>query len=175
MRVETTKQSPIEPLESHNMTHMDVTDLPAQMQAAEMTTPSHDPSLGLANRATRPLYFVFGWLCVAFGVLGIALPGLPTTVFLLMALWSFSKSSPRFRDWLINHPLLGPFISDWRNHRIVPKKAKYAAGLCFTFSVSVIALTAGVLWTLVFVGAVATPVMVFLLSCPSNLPDHFED
>lgn len=157
------------------MTHMDVTDLPAQMQAAEIISPSQEPVQGLANRAARPLYFVFGWLCVACGVLGIVVPGLPTTVFLLMALWSFSKSSPRFRDWLINHPRLGPFISDWRNHRIVPKKAKCAAGLCFVFSTAVIALTAGVLWTLVFVGGVATPVMVFLLSCPSNLPDHFEN
>src|SRR5690606_31846161 len=54
-----------------------------------------------------------GALCVALGVLGIFLPLLPTTPFLLLAAWLFMRSSPRMHQWLVQHRRLGPFIRAW--------------------------------------------------------------
>jgi len=68
-----------------------------------------------------------GWVCVALGVVGIALPVLPTTPFLLVAAWAFARSSPRFRDWLLGHRTLGPYVNDWNEHGAIPTRAKVLA------------------------------------------------
>jgi len=79
------------------------------------------------NCWARWLFFAFGWLCVALGLIGIVVPGMPTTVFLIAAAWAFSKSSERFRLWLWNHPLFGSSIRDWHEHQVIPFKAKIMA------------------------------------------------
>lgn len=75
-----------------------------------------------------------GWSCVILGTIGVFLPLLPTTPFLLVAAWAFAKSSPRFRHWLVNHRILGPYIRDWREHRAIPLKAKFLAIAMITAS-----------------------------------------
>ncbi|MDE1918533.1 MAG: YbaN family protein [Sphingomonadales bacterium] len=73
-----------------------------------------------------------GWLCaglvlVGIGFVGIFVPLLPTTDFLLLALPCFARSSPRLESWLLNHPRFGPPLRAWRTHRAVPGHAKLAA------------------------------------------------
>ena len=63
----------------------------------------------------KGLYIALGALCVALGTLGIALPGLPTTPFLLAASWLFYRSSPRLQEWLLSSPL-GRYVRTY--HRI---------------------------------------------------------
>ena len=71
-----------------------------------------------------------GWLSVALGVIGIFLPVLPTTPFLLLAAACFARSSPRFYHWLVDHPRLGPWIGGYLNGKGIPLKGKvYAIGL----------------------------------------------
>ena len=79
------------------------------------------------NAALRHALFAFAWLNVVVGVIGIFLPLLPTTVFLLIALWAFSLSSPRFQVWLYHHPRLGPPVRAWHDHGVIPLRAKVAA------------------------------------------------
>tara|TARA_Y100000588_G_C13905610_1_gene774835 strand:- start:376 stop:819 length:444 start_codon:yes stop_codon:yes gene_type:complete len=69
----------------------------------------------------------FGWLNVGFAAIGVVVPGIPTTIFLLIALWAFSQSSERLRSWLYNHPIFGRFLQDWKKHGVIPRKAKIAA------------------------------------------------
>lgn len=55
-----------------------------------------------------------GWVFVAVGIVGVILPGIPGTVFLIMAAAIFARTSPRFEHWLLTHPKLGPPVTTWR-------------------------------------------------------------
>ena len=82
----------------------------------------------------RPLLFILGWLLFAVGFVGIFVPVLPTTVFMLLALWCFSRSSEHFHNWLYTHRHFGPPLQLWQEHRVIPLKAKYIAILFMTGS-----------------------------------------
>jgi uncharacterized membrane protein YbaN (DUF454 family) len=75
----------------------------------------------------RFVYIAIGCVMVTLGVIGIFLPLMPTTIFLLAAAWAFAKSSPRLEAWLLNHRHLGPPIRDWREWGAVPVRAKILA------------------------------------------------
>ncbi len=92
------------------------------------------PALG--RFGSRHALVAFGWLNVGLGMVGVVLPVMPTTVFLLIALWAFSKSSPRFHDWLYDHPRFGPALQDWRRERAIPLKAKVLALTMMSLSIA---------------------------------------
>ena len=75
----------------------------------------------------RPLLFTLGWLLFGLGFVGVFVPVLPTTPFMLLALWCFSRSSDRFHEWLYTHKHFGPPLQSWQEHRVVPLKAKFIA------------------------------------------------
>ncbi len=113
----------------------------------------------------------FGCVNVALGAIGIVVPGMPTTVFLLIALWAFSKSSERFRAWLYEHPRLGPPIRAWHEHGVIPARAKTAALATMTLSLAIMAVAGG--WRLPAVAAaVMVPVALFIVSRPSRPADQ---
>lgn len=91
-------------------------------EAARARSPE-DPARG----GRRLLLLALGGTCVGLGLLGLALPVLPTTPFLLLALWAFARSSRRFHDWLYHHPRFGPRLRLWDQHRVIPLGAKVAA------------------------------------------------
>ena len=64
---------------------------------------------------------------MVLGVLGIFLPILPTTPFLLLASWLFYKSSPKLRNWLLYHPQLGSYIRNYQIHKSIPLRAKVSS------------------------------------------------
>ena len=82
----------------------------------------------------RHLLLALGGLSMAIGIVGIFLPLLPTTPFMLLALWAFSKSSQRFHDYLWNHPRFGATARNWQQHRVVPRSAKISALLVIATS-----------------------------------------
>jgi len=84
----------------------------------------------------KTLWNTFGFIFLAVGVVGVFVPILPTTPFLLLAAFGFSKGSERFHVWLTNHKYLGPPIRDWYHHGVIRKKAKMLAVSMITISMS---------------------------------------
>lgn len=85
----------------------------------------------------RTLIWGCGALALLLGVVGIFLPGLPTTPFVLVAAGCFVRASPRAHAWLQTHRLFGPTLRDWETHRSIPRRAKIIALLMMAGSVSV--------------------------------------
>lgn len=78
----------------------------------------------VTNPVLRVLLMFVGWLSVVLGVLGIFLPVLPTTPFLLLAAACFVRTSPKFYEWLVRHPKLGKYVIYYLDGKGIPKKAK---------------------------------------------------
>jgi len=72
---------------------------------------------------------VAGFISLALGLLGILVPLLPTTPFLLLATFCFGRGSQRLQQWLVEHPRLGPPIRDWQDHRAISRRAKTFAAV----------------------------------------------
>jgi uncharacterized protein len=75
----------------------------------------------------RHVYLVLGLVLVAVGFIGVFLPILPTTPFLILATACFARSSSRLERWLLEHPRFGPPLRAWREHGAIPWKAKMMA------------------------------------------------
>ncbi|MHC1551139.1 YbaN family protein [Phyllobacterium sp. K27] len=87
------------------------------------------------NKTKRAIYFTLGWIMVVLGFIGVLLPVMPTTIFLILAAWCFGRSSPRFEKWLLEHPVLGPPLIKWREHGAIPVESKWIAcgGMVFGY------------------------------------------
>jgi uncharacterized membrane protein YbaN (DUF454 family) len=79
------------------------------------------------HRVVRACWFVGGWMAVALGGVGIVVPGLPTTIFFIIAAACFSRSSPRFERWVLDLPRIGPMVRSYRAGLGMPRRAKIVA------------------------------------------------
>lgn len=116
------------------------------------------------NPALRYVLLAIGWLSVALGVVGIFLPVLPTTPFLLLAAACFMRSSKRFYLWLVNHRQLGPWIVDYLEGQGIPLKGKvYAIGLMW-LSIGLSCYLVPLFWARAFMLTSAILVSLYILS-----------
>lgn len=91
-------------------------------------------------------WFALGWLMVALGFIGVVLPVMPTTIFLILAAACFSRSSPRFERWLLDHRWFGGPIRRWRERGAIPRKAKILAITSMAGGYAVMMFTARPVW-----------------------------
>jgi uncharacterized protein len=123
----------------------------------------------LATRGGRIALAALGWMCLALGVVTLFLPLLPTTVFLLVALWALSQSSAPGYRWLREHPRLGPTMREWDDHGVIPPRAKVLAITGLISSEAVIGFFADDNWAVAaIVGIVSVPVAIYIGTRPSN-------
>lgn len=99
------------------------------------TTSTQDP--GAKSRIVRGAWFGGGWLAVAFGGVGVVVPGLPTTVFMIIAAACFARCSPRFEQWILDLPGVGKSVADYRSGLGMPLRAKVAAISMLVIAVSI--------------------------------------
>ncbi|NQV55918.1 MAG: YbaN family protein [Rhodospirillales bacterium] len=119
----------------------------------------------------RPLLIVFGWLCVVLGTIGVVTPGMPTTIFIILAAWAFARSSARFHQWLYGHRLFGPTLINWENHRVIPVKAKIMAVSMMGLSVTIMALIASDnLMVPAILAAGLSPIALYIVTRASRVP-----
>ena len=127
--------------------------------------------VNLARFWVRWFLLVFGWTNVGIGLVGIFIPGLPTTVFLIIAFWAFSKSSDKFQNWLWFHPKLGPSIRAWHLHRVIPVRAKVFAGVMMAISFIYVSAFVAKDWVLpTILAAVMIPAAAYVLTRASAPP-----
>ncbi|MBT3277006.1 YbaN family protein [Candidatus Thioglobus sp.] len=90
----------------------------------------------------KNLFISLGWLFVILAVIGVLIPILPTTPFLILALALFAKSSPKFHQMLIDHPWFGSLLRQWEKNRTVSRRIKIRASvlIALSFSVSIAVL-----------------------------------
>ena len=137
------------------------------MQVQHIGTPQAMRPSSARSAARRGPLLALGWVMVGLGSIGAVLPLMPTTVFMLIALWAFSKSSPRFRIWLYTHPKFGPPLQAWqRDGAISPRLKVVAVSTMSVSGVLVAVVTQGWIWPAA-VGAMLAAVAAFLLSRPS--------
>jgi uncharacterized membrane protein YbaN (DUF454 family) len=86
------------------------------------------------SRLIRSLCLVLGIVALALGILGVLLPVLPTTPFVLLAAACFARGSAFFHDWLLGNSVAGPIIHEWQTHRAMPRRAKRWAYLLMALS-----------------------------------------
>ena len=118
------------------------------------------------------MFIGLGSLFVCLGFIGIIIPGIPTTPFLLLSAWFFSKSSSFLENWLINHKLFGPLIRDWNEHKSISRKSKIVAVIIiiptFAFSIySSLNMTIDIL-----LGITCISLCAFLISRPEPPLEH---
>ena len=89
------------------------------------------------NKAVKVLLLIVGWLSVVLGVIGIFLPVMPTTPFLLLAAACFMRTSPKFYNWLVGHPKLGKYLVYYLEGKGIPLKAKIYTIALMAISMSV--------------------------------------
>lgn len=86
-----------------------------------------DTPRALASGWTRWLWLALAYLSIGMAALGVLVPGLPTTEFVLLAAWAASRSSPRLSAWLENHRLFGPLLRNWRDGGVITRRTKLVA------------------------------------------------
>ncbi|MBI6552415.1 MULTISPECIES: YbaN family protein [Pseudomonas] len=93
------------------------------------------------SRIARLLFGLLAYVSLGIGLVAIVVPGLPTTEFILLAAWAATKSSPRLSAWLENHRLFGPILFNWRNGKIIARRAKISATVSMLFCALLMLLT----------------------------------
>ncbi len=139
-------------------------------------TDQPDPTATIAAEAKtlttpawqRPIYLAVGLLSVVIGVVNLIIPGLPTTVFLIIAAGCFAKSSPKLEAWLLSHPKLGPSVRAWRTHKAIPRKAKIIAIVSMAISFAIVLLVHLKLWVTGLIGVILLASAIYVGTRPDG-------
>jgi uncharacterized membrane protein YbaN (DUF454 family) len=111
------------------------------------------------NNIKKYAYIALGLFCVGMAYVGFIVPGIPFSIFLVIAAWAFAKSSPRLHNWLYNHPWFGEFLTNWTYKKVFPTKGKYLMVLVMASSLAFLWFTTenikAVMWSGGFMALVA--------------------
>jgi uncharacterized protein len=131
----------------------------------------HNPQTTL-DHAARWMLISAGLLCVGLGALGIILPGLPTTPFLLLAAYCFARSSEHFHSWLLNHRWFGSYVSNFEEGRGMTRRAKGTTLLVMWLSFGVtIVFFVPVVWGQAGMFLLALAVSTYIFRLPTPPPE----
>lgn len=114
----------------------------------------------------RIVWLICGLTALTAGLVGVALPILPTVPFMLLAAFCFARSSRRLHDWLIHHPHFGPPIRAWMDHGAVPRRVKWIATVSIMAGIGISWLVGLPGWVMATQGAILIGVAVFLFTRP---------
>ena len=115
-------------------------------------------------------FFIVAWISFLLGIVGAFLPILPTTPFLILSAFLFSKSSPKFHKWVLDLPIAGDGIKDWQENKLIRPKAKIMASSMIILSLVMIHINSSIHDAIkIPVTIVLVSVMAFILSRKSSI------
>lgn len=122
------------------------------------------------SRLLRTLYNVAGWHCLSLGFIGIFVPILPTTPFVLLAAFCFSRGSNNLHEWLLKQKTFGPLIHDWHHHGIIRRHVKWTAtGLIVILLGYSVFFAPSTILVKIALAFIAVGVIGFICSRPSSI------
>ena len=144
--------------------------------------PRPRPPLPRPQALTAPVLALLRWvylglalLFLLLGIIGIFLPVLPTTPFILLSAWAAARSSPRLLGWLEDHTAFGPMIRDWRRGGVVRRRSKWMATLVMAASGAYLLLSSHPRWAAWVAIACLSTLAVWLWRRPEQLPGETEE
>lgn len=137
-----------------------------------MTRPPAPPPTDQHARSTilRACWLILAVCSLALAIIGVIVPGLPTTVFVLISAWAAARSSPRFHHWLMTHRIFGPSLHNWQNGRLVNRQAKWMALISMSVCAVLLVLLAPFWWISVIAISCMLCVLLWLWSRPEPPP-----
>lgn len=115
---------------------------------------------------------IFGVVCVVLGGIGIFIPILPTTPFLLLAAWLFVRSSDNLYDWLMEHPVFGLYIKSYIKYKGVEKRYKILAVTMLWLTIAISIYIVDKFWLKILLTLIATFVTIHILSLKTLSSDE---
>jgi uncharacterized membrane protein YbaN (DUF454 family) len=117
------------------------------------------------SKFVRTLYVIAGTICLVLGIIGIILPVLPTTPFLLLSAACYARGSERFYNWLLNNRILGPYIRNYREGKGMPIKTKIftITTLWITILISIFFFAHKILWLTILLIVIASAVSTHII------------
>lgn len=125
--------------------------------------------IGRRRGISRGAYVGLGFGFVGMGLVGVVVPGWPTTIFMILALWAFKKSSPRMEAWLLNHRVFGPTLRDWEENHSIRRRTKVVAISTLWVFLILSLFLIQTLWVKLLVAAVGVWVTWFIWSRRTKL------
>jgi len=124
------------------------------------------------TKIKKAFFFVLGCLCLIMAYIGVVTPGLPYSPFVVAAAYCFARSSERMYNWIMNHRIFGPFITNWSQKRVFPIRLKFF--MLGSMSVSLILMYTsgvpikGIIYTAIFMACVA----IWAWRYPSSVEEY---
>jgi len=115
------------------------------------------------------LWYILGMLSLGMAYIGLVVPGIPFSIFLVFAAFCFAKSSKKMHDWLYNHKWFGEFLTNWTNHRVFPLKAKYMMVAVMSSSLAIMWFTTGNIKAMFWAGITMLAVAIWTWRYPSSI------
>lgn len=130
---------------------------------------AHHPTHLHPSPTVRALLWTAGSVALLLGVIGIVVPGLPTTPFVLLAAACYARASPRFYSWLAHNRTFGPIIREWRLHHSIPRRIKRVAIATMTLTIGVSIWQLGHLpWLQLTIAAIGLVGIVWVARIPTR-------
>ena len=117
-------------------------------------------------------YMSIGFVCVGLAYIGFVTPGIPFSIFLVIAAWAFAKSSKKMEAWLYNHPWFGKFLTNWNKKRVFPTKGKYAMILVMSSTLAFTWFTTGNVKAVLYSGIFMALVAIWAWRYPGSVEEH---
>jgi len=123
----------------------------------------------LFKLSLKLILVILGWIFFVVGIIGVFVPGLPTTPFLILTAYCFSKGSKRLHTWLLRQPKIGTFIKDWEEQHIIRKSSKIIATTFMVLLFSYTLIFVDVSWGIkIIVSLIGISCLIFIWTRPSE-------